>query len=293
MRTKEVACLAAALILAVTALACAHAKPCAVRTGQLCPAGTTNRLACRLANYGDHQGIALPHLQHLGVRYVFMNVPEPGAVEQEMAALSQYRLEPLVLRASTDLSKESSVEELGQQAATCEKMGVKFMFLSAKRNDAPKEAVYDRLRRAGDLAAKHGVTIALETHPDLGTNAEVHLETMRAINHPNIRVNFDSANITYYNKNTDAVTELRKIIDYVATVEIKDHTGEFETWNFPAVGQGVVDVPALLALLREHGYTGPITLEFEGIEGVELSELETKLAIAESIAYIRSLGSYE
>ena len=137
------------------------------------------------------------------------------------------------------------------------------------------------------------MTIALETHPDLGTNADVHLETMKAINHPNIRVNFDSANITYYNKNTDAVTELRKIIDYVATVEIKDHTGEFETWNFPAVGQGVVDVPDLLALLREHGYTGPITLEFEGIKGVELSELETKLAIAESIAYIRSLGNFD
>ena len=292
MRTRGMACLFVALSLAGMTLACARTQLCAGAGGQSCATGA-NRLACRLANYGKFQEAALPHLQNLGVRYVFMNVPEAGAVEQEMARLAEHGLKPLVIRANTDLSKDSSVEELGQQAAICEKMGVKYMFLSAKRNDAAREVVFDRLRRAGDLAAKHGVTIALETHPDLGTNGDVHLETMKAINHPNIRVNFDTANITYYNKNTDALAELKKIIDYVATVEIKDHSGEFETWNFPAVGQGVVDVPAILALLRQHGYRGPITLEFEGVKGVELSELETKLAVAESMAYIRSLGCFE
>ncbi|MFO7973956.1 MAG: sugar phosphate isomerase/epimerase family protein [Candidatus Hydrogenedentota bacterium] len=280
------------LLLAGLTVACAtktlHAADTQTALGDI-----EYRLACRLANYGDYQDVALPHLRNIGVRYVFANVPAPGDAGAEMARLAEYGLKPLVIRGSADLSKESSVEELGQQVAVCETMGVKYMFLSAKRHDAPKEVAYERLRRAGDIAAQHGVTIALETHPDLGTNGDVHLETMKAIDHPNIRVNFDTANITYYNRNTDAVAELKKIIDYVATVEIKDHTGEFETWNFPAVGQGKVDVPSILELLREHGYRGPITLEFEGIKGVELSETETKLAIAESIAYIRSLGRFE
>jgi len=280
MRKRGAVCLFAVLILTGLTLACAR-TPLHAAAEQKPSEALTNRLACRLANYGKYQDAALSHLHNLGVRYVFMNVPAPADAETEMARLAEHGLKPLVMRGSTDLSKDASVEELGQQLAVCEKMGVKYMFLSAKRNDAPKEAVFDRLRRAGDIAAQHGVTIALETHPDLGTNGDVHLETMKAINHPNIRVNFDTANITYYNKNTDAVTELKKIIDYVATVEIKDHSGEFETWNFPAVGQGVVDVPGVLNVLREHTYAGPVTLEFEGIKGVELSELETKLAIAE------------
>ena len=89
----------------------------------------------------------------------------------------------------------------------------------------------------GDIAKKHGVIVALETHPDLGANAAAHLETMRQINHPNVRVNFDTGNITFYNKGTDAVAELKKIIDYVATVELKDHNGQYMDWNFPVLGR--------------------------------------------------------
>ncbi|MCA9430585.1 MAG: sugar phosphate isomerase/epimerase, partial [Candidatus Omnitrophica bacterium] len=122
-----------------------------------------------------------------------------------------------------------------------------------------------------------------------GGQVDRHLETMKAIDHPNIRVNFDTANITYYNKNTDACTELKKIIDYVATIELKDHNLEFETWNFPVVGQGKVDFKCILDVLRKNDYQGPITLEFEGIEGVKLNREETLKAIEDSVEYARSI----
>ncbi len=127
-----------------------------------------------------------------------------------------------------------------------------------------KEVAYQRLRRAGDVARKHGVIIVLETHRDLGANGDVHLETMRRVNHPNVRVNFDTGNITFYNRGTDAVTELKKIIDYVATVELKDHNGKYMDWNFPVLGKGVVDFPGILKVLEEHHFHGPITMEVEG-----------------------------
>ena len=142
------------------------------------------------------------------------------------------------MRGDTDLGRASSVDELAGQLAVCEKMGVKYMFLSPKHTGVSKEVAYERLRRAGDAARRHGVTIALETHPDLGTNGNVHLETMKRINHPNVRVNFDTGNITFYNKGRDAVTELKKIIDYVATMELKDHTGKYEEFELPHPGPG-------------------------------------------------------
>ena len=252
-----------------------------------------NALACRFASYGEFKESAWEHLPKIGVRHVFLPVPDPSQVEATMERLAKNNLTPVVMRGDTDLSMATSVADLGSQLEICEKMGVKYMFLSPKRHGASKEVVCGRLREVGEIAKKHGVTVALETHPDLGTNGDVHLETMKQINHPNIRVNFDTANITYYNKNTNAVDELKKIVDYVATVELKDHTEEFETWNFPPVGQGVVDMPEILRLLKERGYKGPITLEFEGIKGVELNECETQKAIAESVAYVRSLGSFK
>jgi inosose dehydratase len=156
-----------------------------------------------------------------------------------------------------------------------------------------KQVIYRLLRQAGDIARKHGVTIALEIHPDLGTNGEVHLETINQINHPNIRVNFDTGNIHYYNKNTDAPTELEKIIDYVATVELKDHNGRYQMWNFPALGKGVVDIPGVLRTLKKHGYTGPLVIEIEGVQGIERNETEIKKDIADSVAYVRSLGRFK
>lgn len=250
-------------------------------------------LVCRLASYGKFQDAAWTHLPSIGIRYVFINVPPPDQIEATKKRLAEHGLTAAVMRGDADLSKPECVGELAVQLETCEKMGVKYMFLSPKRRGAPKEVIFERLRQAGDVAKKHGVTITLETHPDLGTNGDVHLETMKQINHPNIRVNFDTANIHYYNKDTDAPTELRKIIDYVTTVEVKDHNGEFETWNFPALGQGVVKIPEVLRILKEHDYAGPLTMEIEGIKGVEWSEAETKKNIADSAAYIRSLGEFK
>lgn len=250
-------------------------------------------LAVRLMSYGKYEDAAFDHLQSIGVHYLFMAVPAADQVDATMARLKEHGLTPLVLRGNTDLAQETCVDELEAQLAVCEKMGVAYMFLSAKRNGALYEAVYARLRRVGDNAARHGVTVTLETHPDLGTNGDVQIETMRAINHQNIRVNFDTANITYYNHDTTALAELQKSIEFVHTVELKDHSGAFETWEFPVLGKGVVDFPGILKALGDHGYAGPVTIEFEGIKGVELSQEQTLEAIADSVAYARSIGSFK
>ena len=252
----------------------------------------TNPLAIRIMNYGEYQDAAWTHLPSIGMHHIFLSTPAADQMPAVQKRLADSGLKPLVLRGDTDLGRESSVDELAAQLAVCEKMGVHYMFLSPKHTGVGKEVACERLRRAGDAAKKHGVTIVLETHRDLGTNGDVHLETMKAINHPNVRVNFDTGNITFYNKGTDAVTELKKIIDYVATVELKDHNGEYEAWNFPTLGKGVVDFPAILKLLEEHGFQGPITMEVEGVQGVKMSEEQTKKYIAESIAYIQSLGDF-
>jgi len=292
MRCSACACAAPVLVLLSVILACctltAEAAEECSKNG-----GPTNVLACRLANYGKFQGAAWAHLPSIGFKYVFMNVIPPEEIEATKKRLAECGLKIAVIRGDTDLGRETCVDELAVQLATCEKLGVHYMFLSPKHNGVSKDVAYERLRRAGDVARKHGVTIALETHPDLGTNGDVHVETMRRINHPNVRINFDTGNVTFYNHNTDAATELAKCIDYVATVEFKDHNGQFETWNFPTVGKGIVDFSAVMKILTDHRYAGPITMEVEGIHGVEMSEAQIKKYVKESAEYVRSLGKFD
>ncbi len=266
----------------------------AVAADQHClPGQPLSPLGCRIMNYGKFEADAWKQLPAIGIHYVFMSVPAPDQVEATKKQLAASGLKVVVLRGQADLSNPSSVEELGQQCAICQELGAKYMFLSPKHPGVSKEVAIQRLRKVGDLARQHSVIVALETHPDLGLNGDQHVATMKAINHPNIRVNFDTGNITYYNKGTDAVTELKKCIDYVATVEIKDHNGQFETWNFPPLGQGKVDIPGVLKVLKEHGFHGPITVEVEGIQGVDRTECQTEKDVAESMAYLRSLGQFD
>ena len=249
----------------------------------------TNPLAVRMTCYGRFPNAGWEHLKTLGVRHVFLPAPAPNEVQALRERLARHGLTALVLGGRLDLAKDPECRELEPQLAACAALGVKHLFLSPRHEGVAYEEACRRLRAGGERARRHGVTLVLETHPDLGTNADVQRETMRRVDHPNVRINFDTGNITYYNRGADAVAELKKVADFVATVELKEHDGKFHSWFFPALGRGKVDFPALFQVLREHHFTGPLTLELEGVEGVTLDEAAAKKEVADSVDYLRPL----
>jgi sugar phosphate isomerase/epimerase len=257
------------------------------------PAYPINPLVCRLANYQSFQSAAWTHLPAVGVKHVFLNAPAPDQVEPTRRKLAEHGLTAVVLRGDADLSLPAGLDRLREQLGVCERLGVRFLFLSVKRREASLETIYERLRQGGEIARAHHVTIVLETHPDLGTNGDLQLETMRQVHHPNVRINFDTGNISFYNRGTDAPAELRKSIEFVATVELKDHDGRFESWCFPALGRGTVDFLAVLKLLRDHGYAGPITIEIEGVKDIPRTQADVERDVRDSVAYLRSLGTFD
>lgn len=178
------------------------------------------------------------------------------------------------------------------QLMACAELGAKICFFSAKGGDVELPVLYDRLHAIGDIAGGLGVTVSLETHPNLVTNGDVALQTMAGVNHPNIRVNFDTANVYYFNHGVTTVGELSKIVDYVASVHLKESTGEYKLFDFPALGKGLVDFPAVFKMLAERGFAGPYTMELEGTEGVEMDEAEQLRYVADSAAYLRSIGAF-
>ncbi|MBN2445168.1 MAG: sugar phosphate isomerase/epimerase, partial [Phycisphaerae bacterium] len=84
--------------------------------------------------------------------------------------------------------------------------------------------------------------------------------------------------------------ELRKVLKCVGAVHLKDTNGGYHTWNFPALGRGVVDFRRTFELLDSVDFTGPFTMEIEGIEGEKKSERLICDRIAESLGYLRGLG---
>ena len=133
----------------------------------------------------------------------------------------------------------------------------------------------------------------LETHPDLGTNGDVHLQTMRRINHPNVRVNFDTGNITYYNQRG----RRRRRVEEDHRLR-GDRGAEGPRGTSPGPGTSPPSArarstsPGVLQVLKDHGFPGPITIEVEGVEGHPWNEAETRQAIADSVAYLRKLAPF-
>lgn len=81
----------------------------------------------------------------------------------------------------------------------------------------------------------------------------------------------------------DAVADLKKYINRVFDIHLKDVTGHTKTGYSLEVGRGVIDLPAFVRMLREVNYTGVISLEHEK------DMTDPFMGIAESIGYFRGI----
>jgi len=249
-----------------------------------------NMIACRTQSYAPFVSLAYEHLASLGIRYVEIPVPKPEELDATRATLQRHGLCASSLHGECDISRPDIAAQIAAQMPVFAALGTKIMFVSVKAGETPHATAFARLREAGAVVARHGVTLALETHPDLITNATTALATMHGVDHPNVRLNFDTANIYFYNQDVDGVEELRRIAPYVAAVHLKDTDGGYRHWHFPALGRGVVRFPTVFKLLDECGFAGPCTLEIEGIEGENRTERLVCDRVAESAGYLRGLG---
>ena len=247
-------------------------------------------IACRYSSYGPFEARAFEHTAEAGLRHVEIMVPAADELEATAAALEQHGLAASSMHGQCDVSRADIAEQVAAQMPAFAALGCKLMFVSAQRGELPAETVYVRLRMAGEVGREHGVTIAMETHPDLMTNADVALQTMQAVDHPHVRMNFDTANLYYYNRGFDCVEQLRKVVQYVAAVHLKDTDGGYHHWHFPALGEGIVDFAGVFEVLDEAGFAGPCTLELEGLEGDEKTEQLVCNRVAASVNHLRKLN---
>ncbi|MFV0443073.1 MAG: sugar phosphate isomerase/epimerase family protein [Planctomycetaceae bacterium] len=159
------------------------------------------------------------------------------------------------------------------------------------KSAAEEQQLWTHLRRIGDAAAKRGITYCCETHPGSCQNAESMLQTMQAVDHPHIRLNFDTGNLYYYNRDVNLEQSLRQVLPYVEHVHLKETPGGFEQWHFVELGSGVVDFRMIREVLESANYAGPYSLELEGIKDEPDPTLpQHHQRVVDSISHLRSCG---
>jgi len=170
---------------------------------------------------------------------------------------------------------------------------------SAAEQEAARSFVYAMLRDVADYAADRNVRIALEIHHGIAENAASALQTLEAVGRDNVGINFDTANIYFYNMELDregAATQLEALADRVFHVHLKDIVrGKTREENvLPPLGTGEVDFRAVFDILHAHDFHGPFSLEVETFHGVHQDDgIEAyQEDVLKSIEYLKSLGEF-
>jgi sugar phosphate isomerase/epimerase len=128
--------------------------------------------------------------------------------------------------------------------------------------DPARKPFLDTLAQVGDLAQRAGVVVAFETGQESATLLRRTLDDLKS---PNLKVNFDPANMLLYDKD-DPLKVLELLAPDIRSVHVKDA-------NRPAVkgawgeevplGTGQTNTREFVKSLKRVGYRGPLCVERE------------------------------
>lgn len=141
------------------------------------------------------------------------------------------------------------------------------------------EKLIESMRYLGDQAAKNDVTLIIENHFNtMAVSAKESAELVKEINHPAVSILYDQANLTFTeNEGYEEAISIQQ--EYVSYMHVKDlvfkegvgftssevsHPDESERNVYTRiVGEGILAWPNILEKVKEKGYDGWLSLEYE------------------------------
>lgn len=145
------------------------------------------------------------------------------------------------------------------------------------RSDLPK--LVEACREIADYAAGFGITTSVENHGFYLQSSERVLTLVHEVDRPNFKATLDIGNFLCVDESP--APSVRRTLPHACMVHLKDFYVRPVTRNPGAgwfqskdgnylrgaiVGQGDIDIYEVLGIIRESGYDGFVSIEFEGME---------------------------
>jgi sugar phosphate isomerase/epimerase len=128
--------------------------------------------------------------------------------------------------------------------------------------DPDRKPFLDTLGQVSQLAAAKGITIAFETGQE---TADLLRRTLDELKCPNLKVNFDPANMLLYDKG-DPIRAVELLGPDIRSVHVKDafRPKTPGTWGEEVpLGEGAVNIRKFVQALQNAGFKGPLCIERE------------------------------
>ncbi|MFV0399083.1 MAG: sugar phosphate isomerase/epimerase family protein [Oscillospiraceae bacterium] len=257
----------------------------ALRTGEMTPEDAVNWIA---DNGADHMEVVdLPLFRET-----------PGALDALLCTagerglpISAYSIFANILAGEHD-DFEREMERVYSEIDTAKKMDAPVMRSDLAEWGRPPEQnvieqferdlpqMVDGCRRMAGYAARQGIIVTVENHGTYINGGDRVRRLITSVDVPNFRCTLDVGNSLCVD--ADPFVTVKTLLPFAATLHFKDFyvrkapfqpdEGKWLTTNFGTclrgsiVGHGDVDVSGIAAYIREQGYNGTVSIEFEGME---------------------------
>ena len=185
-------------------------------------------------------------------------------IGEDYATLESIRLTGGV---APDATWEQNLKDIQASAVLAKKIGLKLVtfhagFLPPDESHPTFAKMLQRLDAVADIFMGHNILVGLETGQETAPELA---DLLHKLNHPNIGVNFDPANMILYDKG-DPVKALRTLAPWIRQVHIKDarRTKVPGTWGEEVpVGTGEVDWRAFFQTFKQVIFNVYLAIECE------------------------------
>ncbi|MCR2823475.1 sugar phosphate isomerase/epimerase family protein [Lederbergia panacisoli] len=223
------------------------------------------------------------------------NVELADAVREKAASvgieLSNYSM-PANFVQETEQEFKEEVDRLKSHVDLIDRMGIKHMRHDVTAFTLPPEKItiewfeknlslmVEGSKQIADYAAQYGITTTIENHGHCVQASDRVQRVLLEVDRPNFKTTLDIGNFMCVDE--DSLVGVKKNLPYASLVHFKDFyyrpyyqdPGEgnwFKTANGnflrgAIVGQGDINIREVVKLVKESGYDGYITVEFEGME---------------------------
>ncbi len=198
--------------------------------------------------------------------HIMPDTPEAelDRVQKKMESLG---LKCIAVSGHCNLTDEARLNDFRANMALAERFGAEYIISSTGEAHFGKDEAFtddvliENIKKLVPDLKKHNLKLGIEVHGEYGTGEDV-ARIVRGVGSDRVGVNFDTANVVFYGGKApmDDLTQCLKDVNYV---HLKDKVGMDNGWNFPAIGQGDLQLDKLIAHLNEHGKHVPLSIEIE------------------------------
>ncbi len=141
-----------------------------------------------------------------------------------------------------------------------------------------KDILVSSLKNVCSSAESKGIILALENHGRLGAKTGQILDLLDEVNSPSLKLTVDIG--TFLKVDEDPVLSVEKLAPLAVHAHIKDFRKK-DGQVIPAVlGEGEVDLDGCLGVLKDKGYQGYLSLEYE-------AKMDSKAGVEEGLDVLK------